>query len=70
MKVRKPKLQNKLSLLPSSVNGCCRMHGGLCTGPKSPEGRRHIAESNRLRSSRSKDKRGIGEGVTQQGMSQ
>jgi hypothetical protein len=70
LKARKPKRQNKPYLLPSKVNGRCRMHGGLCTGPKSPEGHRHIAESNRLRNSRSKDKRGIDDGVTQQGMSQ
>lgn len=31
-------------------NGRCRNHGGLSTGPKSPEGRRAIAEatSNRM----------------------
>jgi hypothetical protein len=49
------------------VNGRCRMHGGLSTGPKTPEGRWRIAESNRSRSVRSEEKRGIGEGVTQRG---
>jgi hypothetical protein len=29
--------------------GRCRMHGGLSTGPKTPEGRAAIAESNRRR---------------------
>jgi hypothetical protein len=51
------------------VNGRCRMHGGLSTGPKTPEGRQRIAESNRSRGARSKEKRGIGEEVTQRGMS-
>src|SRR5712691_1705832 len=27
----------------------CRVHGGLSTGPRTPEGRRHIGESNRQR---------------------
>ena len=30
-------------------NGRCRNHGGLSTGPKSPEGRRSIAEATRQR---------------------
>jgi hypothetical protein len=30
-------------------NGRCRNHGGLSTGPKSPEGRRAIAEATRQR---------------------
>lgn len=30
-------------------NRRCRMHGGLSTGPKTPEGRAAIAESNRRR---------------------
>src|SRR5829696_1349406 len=63
------------------VNGRCRMHGGLSTGPKTPEGRRRIAESNRARSALTRPqkgdstaarreatgKRGKREGVTQQG---
>ena len=32
------------------VNGRCRMHGGLSTGPKTPQGRWRITESNRARS--------------------
>ena len=49
------------------VNGRCRMHGGLSTGPKTEEGRQRIAESNRSRSTRLRGKRGIGGGVTQRG---
>lgn len=54
------------------VNGRCRMHGGLSTGPKTEEGRRRITESNRFRSSAryapgSSEKRGNSESVTQQG---
>ncbi len=30
-------------------NGRCRMHGGLSTGPRTEEGRRRVAESNRRR---------------------
>ena len=30
-------------------NGRCRNHGGLSTGPKSPEGRRAIGEATRQR---------------------
>jgi hypothetical protein len=45
------------------------MHGGLSTRPKTPEGRRRIAESNRARGARAEEKRGIGDGVTQRGMS-
>ncbi len=30
-------------------NTTCRVHGGLSTGPRTPEGRRRIAESNRRR---------------------
>ncbi len=48
------------------VNGRCRMHGGLSTGPKTEEGRRRIAESNRARAARS-DERGKHEAVTQRG---
>jgi hypothetical protein len=55
--------------LDRPVNGRCRIHGGLSTGPKTLEGRRRIAESNRSRIARSEEKRGIGEGVTQQEMS-
>lgn len=31
------------------ANGRCRCHGGLSTGPKTPEGRRAIAEALRQR---------------------
>jgi hypothetical protein len=58
--------------LDRPVNGRCRIHGGLSTGPKTEEGRRRIAESNRSRramDTRSGEKRGKGEGVTQQGVS-
>ena len=48
------------------VNGRCRMHGGLSTGPKTEEGRRRIAESNRTRAARP-DERGKREAVTQRG---
>ena len=47
------------------VNGRCRMHGGLSTGPKTEEGRRRIAESNRDRATRAAEKRGNGKEVTQ-----
>jgi hypothetical protein len=58
--------------LDRPVNGRCRMHGGHSTGPKTEEGRRRIAESNRPRSSArhalgSPKKRGNGESVTQRG---
>jgi len=36
--------------LDRPVNGRCWMHGGLSTGPKTEEGRRRIALSNRTRS--------------------
>ncbi len=49
------------------VNGRCRIHGGLSTGPKTEEGRRRIAESNRARAARP-DKRGKHEAVTQRGI--
>ncbi len=51
------------------VNGRCRMHGGLSTGPRTEEGRRRIAKSNRARAVRS-EKRGKREGVTQRGIDQ
>ena len=38
-------------------NGRCRMHGGLSTGPRTPEGRAAIAESNRRRAAGSPAKR-------------
>jgi transposase-like protein len=38
--------------LDRPINGRCRMHGGLSTGPKTLEGRRRIAESNRTRNTR------------------
>src|SRR5215213_12028476 len=55
--------------LERPVNGRCRMHGGLSTGPKTEEGRRRIAESNRTRSASLSlaEKRGKREEVTQQG---
>ncbi len=54
--------------LDRPVNGRCRMHGGLSTGPKTEEGRRRIAESNRARRANThhKEKRGKDEQVTQQ----
>ena len=56
--------------LDRAVNGRCRMHGGLSTGPKTEEGRRRIAESNRTRSANLSlgEKRGKREEVTQQGV--
>jgi hypothetical protein len=51
--------------LDRPANGRCRVHGGLSTGPKTEEGRRRTAESNRSRGAKSKHKRGIGDGVTQ-----
>jgi len=55
--------------LDRPVNGRCRMHGGLSTGPKTPEGRWRIAESNRTRAASLSlgEKRGKREEVTQQG---
>ena len=55
--------------LDRPVNGRCRMHGGLSTGPKTEEGRWRIAESNRTRSANLSlgEKRGKREEVTQQG---
>lgn len=50
------------------INGRCRMHGGLSTGPKTEEGRQRIAESNRSRSARPDKKRGKRELVTQRGI--
>jgi hypothetical protein len=52
------------------VNGRCRMHGGLSTGPKSEQGRRRIAESNRSRDTTNRpsgEKRGKRGRVTQPG---
>lgn len=34
---------------PAPRNGRCRMHGGLSTGPRTPEGKAAIAASNRRR---------------------
>ena len=31
------------------LNGRCKNHGGMSTGPKTPEGRKAIAEAARLR---------------------
>ncbi len=53
--------------LDRPINGRCRMHGGLSTGPKTREGRRRIAESNRARATRP-DERGKHEAVTQRGI--
>jgi hypothetical protein len=55
--------------LDRPVNGRCRMHGGLSTGPKTEEGRRRIAESNRTRriGPNHRQKRGKREEVTQHG---
>jgi len=54
--------------LDRPVNGRCRMHGGLSTGPKTEEGCRRIAEANcARRDTRLGAKRGKCEGVTQQG---
>ncbi len=50
----------------SPVNGRCRVHGGLSTGPKTEEGRRRIAVSNRARAGRPVE-RGKREAVTQRG---
>jgi hypothetical protein len=54
--------------LDRAMNGRCRMHGGLSTGPKTEEGRQRIAESNRTRSANMSQggKRGKREEVTQQ----
>ncbi len=38
-------------------NGRCRMHGGMSTGPKTPEGRKAIAEATRKRMSAGQRKR-------------
>lgn len=55
--------------LDRAVNGRCRMHGGLSTGPKTEEGRRRVAESNRARSkdARLLAERGKRSEVTQRG---
>ena len=55
--------------LDRPVNGRCRMHGGLSTGPKTEEGRIRIAEANRSRSNDARlgTKRGKREEVTQRG---
>ena len=55
--------------LNRAVNGRCRMHGGLSTGPKTEEGRRRIAESNRNRitDAHNLGKRGKRSEVTQRG---
>ena len=55
--------------LDRAVNGRCRMHGGLSTGPKTEEGRQRIAESNRARrrNTNFEEKRGKRKEVTQQG---
>jgi hypothetical protein len=50
-----------------AINGRCRMHGGLSSGPKTEEGRRRIAESNRTRAA-NPNERGKHEAVTQRGI--
>ncbi|OYY88342.1 MAG: hypothetical protein B7Y61_02830 [Rhizobiales bacterium 35-66-30] len=37
----------KLHVLPGKFR--CRMHGGLSTGPRTPEGKARISEANRIR---------------------
>ena len=49
------------------VNGCCRMHSGLSSAPKTEEGRQHTVESNCARTSRPNE-RGKREAVTQRGI--
>jgi hypothetical protein len=53
--------------LDRPVNGRCRMHGGVSTGPKTEGGCRRIAESNHARATRL-DERGKHEAVTQRGI--
>ena len=55
--------------LDRAVNGRCRMCGGLSTGPKTEEGCRRVAESNRARSKHAwlSAKRGKRSEVTQRG---
>jgi hypothetical protein len=53
--------------LDRPLNGRCQMRGGLSAGPKTEVGRWRIAESNRAKSARPEQKRGIGDTVTQQG---
>jgi hypothetical protein len=55
--------------LDRTMNGRCRMHGGLSTGSKTQEGRRRVAESNRnrVREAHDRRKRGKHSEVTQQG---
>lgn len=43
---------------PVPRNGRCRMHGGLSTGPKTPEGKARIAESNRRRAQKRREVQG------------
>jgi hypothetical protein len=31
---------------PAMKNGRCRLHGGKCTGPKTPEGKKKSAQAN------------------------
>jgi hypothetical protein len=48
---------------PAMENGRCKLHGGLSTGPKTPEGRRRISvavtKSNRERWKRWRAERGL-----------
>jgi hypothetical protein len=46
-----------------------RMHGGLSTSSKTPEGRQLMAESNRSKSAKFGEKRGKRQEVTQRGTS-
>lgn len=43
----------------SLVNGRCRNHGGLSTGPKTPEGRQAIAEATRQRMASGQGRRAL-----------
>jgi hypothetical protein len=68
-KCRDGKSGNAPPVWDRPVSGRCWMHGGLATGPKTEEGRRGIAESNRARRTRihDREKRGNGREVTQHG---
>jgi hypothetical protein len=43
-------------------NGRCRIHGGLSTGPRTPEGKRRVGEAARRRA-RMKKTSGVGKGM-------
>src|SRR5262249_50906327 len=42
-------------------NGRCRMHGGLSTGPRTPEGKRGVGEAARRRAQVRRGRRGLWE---------